>query len=170
MTDRSWIYVKEYGQDKRDRAPGKWRAGAGGMSRDHDPSISSYTKALAAGIEAEAAYRAQNQREHDEAARAARVARSTTISQLRAAVADGVLTWEQCPEWARFDEWEPRPAAAPAPAPIRYSTHVARRLGVIQNRKLTAMQERAQERERSIGLALGRLGARWGAKVRIRTK
>jgi hypothetical protein len=135
----SWMYVKEYGQDDPERGPGRWRKPLS-VTRAYAPKTDQLDKPKLV----------QNF-----------TPREAQIAMLRRALARGDTTLEQMPEWARPDA---EPATAPAPEPVRFSTHVERRLS--RSRERAVQQEKAQERVRVLRVEM--LAEAWGCSVRVK--
>jgi hypothetical protein len=130
-----------------------------------DPTISNYTKAITAGVDAQRAYAVQLDFDQQHGERAERLA---TIAMLWACVENGDMELDELPQWARYEPWAP--ATAPAPETRVYSSHVERKL---TRKRARVAEQQEQERERaerwrSSGVkdALGQLAEAWGARVR----
>lgn len=131
-----------------------------------DPTISNYTKAITAGVDAAKAYAVHVDFDMQHGERAERLA---TLASLWACVDAGDMELDELPQWARYSEWSP--ATAPAPTDHRLSSHVERKL---TRKRAKVAERREQERERAesfrkdgVRMALGQLAEKWGARVRV---
>ena len=130
-----------------------------------DPTISNYSKAITAGVDAAKAYTVHVDFDLQHGERAERLA---TLASLWACVDAGDMELDELPQWARYSEWSP--ATAPAPEPRRYSTHVERKL---TRKRVQVAERQEQERQRAdvwrkdgVRMALGALAEKWGGRVR----
>jgi hypothetical protein len=147
-----------------------------------DPTISNWSKAAAAGIDAQHSYETQVRFDMENGELAERLG---VYASLKLCVATGDMTPDELPEWAdramryeqmqvergrQYREYEKsllgliRAERAPAPAPVetRYSTHQERRM---TRKRAQVAEQQARERERSVK-GLHQLVEAWGARVK----